>query len=167
MDTVENDPSTNSGMIYRLNAGFGFRVAGNNAKNDGILGNLEIGYQSKPFLGGRFSTETGTSIDLFGETSHVGAYFQLNYHINRFWTLGLRGLAGGISDEKEQRAPTEDEQDLGALTHGALQLSYRLDKNFFLGARVGAEWQFYGNSSGDQGTQMSLFSYLNLAYHFE
>lgn len=165
MTSLENFQLLSPGMVYRLNAGFGLRIAGDNANNDGVLGNLEIGYQSQSFFG-KFSTETGTSIDLFGETSHVGAYFQLNYHINQSWILGLRGLAGGVSDEKEQRAISDDAQDFGAMTYGALQLSYRLDKNFYLGIRGALEWQIFGKSSGDQGTQASLLSFLNLAYHF-
>ena len=165
MDPIDTSRVFSPGLVYRLNMGFGLRVAGDNAKNDGILGNLEIGYQSRIFLD-RFSTESGTTIDLFGETSHFGAYFQINYHPHRDWIIGVRGMAGGVSDEKEKTAPGEDEQDFGFITHGSVQVSYQLDPHFWLGARTGMEWQVYGKSGGDQGTQASLLAFLNLAYRF-
>ena len=165
MDIFEKTRVLNPGTPLPANMGFGLRIAGDQAKNDGILGNLEIGYQSQIFLD-RFSTESGTTIDLFGETSHFGAYFQLNYHPHRSWIIGLRGAAGGVSDEKERSANGGDEQDFGFIAHGAAQVSYRLDEHFFLGMRGGMEWQVYGKSGGDQGTQASLMGFLNLAYHF-
>jgi len=171
MDICDTLRPVNAGMVYRLNGGFGWRVAGDNAKNDGILATLEVGYQS-PVFWDRFSIESGTSLDLFGETEHLAAYLQFNYHLQRRWTLSLHTMAGGVSDDKEKTAVSdpnssgEDKQDFGGITHGALQISYRADQNFFLGFRAGMEWQLYGKSGGDQGTQLSLFTLLNLAYHY-
>lgn len=158
------------GMTYRLNAGFGFRVAGDNAKNDGLLGTLEIGYRTGRF-GDHFSLETGSSLDLFGETQHLAAYAQLNYHPHQDWILSLRTMAGGVSDDKEKTAAAanpsgEDEQDLGAVTHGSLQVSYRVEPSVFLGMRSGLEWQIYGKSGGDQGTQVSWINLFHLGYQF-
>ena len=153
----------NPGLIYRLNTGIGFRLAGENAQNDGILGEFDIGYQSEP-LSDHYSLEAGSSIDLFGETQHVEAYVQFNYHPHRQWVLSLRTTGGGVSDEREQ-ANADDKQDFGAILNGSLQISYRLDKNFWLGLRSGVDAQAYGKSGDDQGTQYSLANYLSLAYH--
>jgi len=164
MDPIQIPESLNPGLIYRLNGGFGFRIAGDNAHNDGILGTLEIGYQTRR-IGKYFSFESGSSLDLFGETEHLAAYFQINYHPDARWVLSLRSLWGGVSDEKEKAAVGEDKQDFGLIANGCLQGSYRLDQNFYIGLRSGLEWQVFGKSGGDQGTQVGLVSYLNLAYH--
>jgi hypothetical protein len=163
--------SENSGMLYRLHAGYGFRIAGGNAENDGMLAQMDIAYRTTPLFG-PFSLEAGSSLDFFGETEHMAAYLQLNYHANERWIISLRGFGGGVKDKKEPTAATtptnteKDTDDLGGIVQAWLGGSYRLDQKFDLGAALGMDWELYGKSGGDQGTQISLVNYLNLAYRF-
>lgn len=173
MDSIQKAKA--DGLLYRLNAGYRFRVAGSNAHNDGIHADIDIGYQSQRFAGGHLSLETGSSIDLFGETSHLGAYLQLNYHATDRWILSLRSIGAGAEDDKEASSATTqvngtvsttDREDFGGLFEADLLGSYRLDRNLLLGLRCGYNLQAYGHEGGDQGTQHSIATLLNLAYHF-
>ena len=159
-----------SGLLYRLHAGYGFRLGGGNAENDGILAQMDIAYRSTPLFGD-FSLEAGSSMDFFGETEHLAAYLQLNYHANDRWIFSLRGFGGGVKDKREPttnvavNTAEKDGDDLGGIVQAWLGGSYRLDDKFDLGAAVGLDWELYGKSGGDQGTQLGLVQYLNLAYH--
>jgi hypothetical protein len=160
-----------SGLIYRLHAGYGFRLSGGDAENDGMLAQMDIAYRTEPLFG-NFSLESGSSLDFFGETEHLAAYLQLNYHAGDRWMFSLRGFGGGVKDKKEPTAVTtlqnteQDTDDLGGIFQGWLMGSYRIDQRFDVGAAAGLGWELYGKSGGDQGIQMSLVNYLNLAYHF-
>lgn len=155
-----------SGIVYRMNAGYRLRIAGDNAHNDGIQAEMDFGYRSRRFFADQFSLETGSSTDLFGETQNLTAYFQLNYHASERWTLSLRALGGGVNDEKETTAPGSDNDDFGGLFGGAVLGAFQLDKNFFAGLRCGYQAEVFGAGGGDQGTQHSLSTLLNLAYLF-
>jgi hypothetical protein len=174
IDLGQNPDRT--GLIYRLNAGYRFRIGGGNAHNDGIQAEMDIGYQSRRFFDGYLSIETGSSLDLFGETEHLGAYFQLNLHYRDHWIFSARAMGAGINDDKEQKnSPTppssapeksEDSDDFGGAVDLSLMAAYRLDRNFLFGLRAGYHLQAYGNGGTDQGTQHSLATLLNLAYQF-
>lgn len=157
------------GLLFRLNAGYGFRLAGSDAQNDGILGQMDIAYRSGPLLG-PFSLESGSSLDFFGETRHLAAYLQINYHANQRFSLSLRGFGGGVQDNREtppagSAAPAGgDTDDFGGIVQGWMLGEYRLQPNFSVGAAVGLDWEMYGESGGDQGTQMGLVNFLNIAY---
>jgi len=162
------------GLIYRFNTGYQFRIGGSDAKNDGILAQMDIGYQSGIFLE-HFSIETGSSVDFFGETEHLAAYFQFNYHYQPRWIFSLRLTGGGIEDEKEKTPSStlpvssqkpEDKQDGGGLFDVSMLGSYSLGQNFQVGLRVGFNIQAYGNGPEDQGTQYSLSLLSHLAYLF-
>jgi hypothetical protein len=156
-------------LLFRVHAGYGFRLRGNDAQNDGILGQMDIAYRSAPFAG-RFSIESGSSMDFFGETEHLAAYLQLNYHASQRFTLSLRGFGGGVQDDREASpaasgaAADSDRDDLGGIVQTWILGEYRIDPKFSVGAAVGMDWQIYGNGGGDQGTQMGLVNFLNLAY---
>jgi len=176
MDQIQLSPDLDrNGLIYRMNAGYRFRFAGSDAQNDGIQAEMDIGYRSRRFFGDRFSLESGSTIDLFGETEHLGAYLQLNYHHRDHWIFSARAMGGGVSDNKEAK-PTattpaaakasEDSDDLGEIFGFSLMGAYRLDANFILGARIGYIGEAFGNGPGDQGTQHSLTMLANLAYQF-
>jgi len=176
MDDIPIVPNLDrTGLIYRMNAGYRFRFAGSNAQNDGIQAEMDIGYRSKRFFDNRFSLETGSSIDLFGETEHLGAYLQLNYHHRDHWIFSLRAMGGGVSDDKESKPSTTaastagkqgDSDDLGGVYGFSLMGAYRLDANFIAGVRIGYLGEAFGNGDGDQGTQHSLVMLANLAYQF-
>ncbi len=156
-------------LLLRMNAGYGFRVWGGDAQNDGILGQMDLAYRTA-LLGGRISIESGSSLDFFGETEHLAAYLQINYHPSRRFNLGLRGFGGGIQDDRELQpasspnAVGEDTDDLGGIVQGWIMGEYRIDEDFSFGAAVGLDGQFYGKGSGDQGTQWGLVNFLNLGY---
>ena len=165
MDPVPNPEST--GLIYRLNAGYRFRIAGRDAKNDGIHVDMDIGYQSQRYFE-RLSFETGSTLDFFGETSHLGAYFQLNFHKPDRWIFSLRTIGAGASDDKEDTGSNQaaDTHDFGGIFALSLMGAYQLNSNFILGLRVGYNLQAYGEKGSDQGTQHSLTTLANLAYQF-
>jgi hypothetical protein len=155
-------------MIFRLNAGYGFRLGGGDAQNDGIRGQMDMAYRSAP-LAGPISVESGTSLDFFGETEHLAAYLQFNFHASQHFTLALRGFGGGVQDDREANAtsttPSEaDSDDLGGMVQAWILGEYRIHLNFFLGAAVGLDWQIYGTKGTDQGTQTGLVNFLHLAY---
>lgn len=150
-------------LLFRLHGGYGFRLGGDDAQNDGILGQFDIAYRSEPLIG-PLSLESGSSLDLFGETQHLAAYLQLNLHITSRFNLGLRGFGGGVKDDRETvPASGEDTDDLGGIVQAWLMGEYQIKQNFTLGATVGLDWQFYGDG-GDQGTQWGLLSLLSLSY---
>ena len=167
MDDVSLFPTEQrSGLIYRLNAGYRFRIAGSDAQNDGIQADMDIGYQSKRFYRDKFSLETGSTLDLFGETEHLGAYLQLNYHHRDHWIFSVRAMGGGVNDDREAAAGEGDSDDLGGIFGVSWLGSYRLDENFIAGIRASYFGEAYGNAGGDQGTQHSLAGLLHLAYKF-
>lgn len=156
-------------MQFRLHAGYGFRLGGSDAQNDGILGQVDIAYRSSPLFG-PFTLEAGSSLDFFGETEHLAAYLQLNYHLSPRFSLALRGFGGGVKDDRESDSNTPstngDTDDLGGIVQGWLMGEYRINPQFSVGAAVGLDWQLYGKSGGDQGTQLGLVNFLNLGYRF-
>lgn len=166
MDAVQK--AEPNGLLYRLNAGVRFRIEGQDAQNDGLHADLDIGYQSLRYANRRLSLETGSTLDLFGETEHLGAYLQFNYHSSDRLTFSLRTIGAGVNDDKEGAAsdPAVDSDDLGGLFEADLIGAYRLDRNFILGLRIGYNLQAYGEDGTDQGTQHSLSTLANLAYQF-
>jgi len=155
-----------TGLIYRFHAGYRFRFAGDSAKNDGIQAEMDIGYQSGRIFNGRLSFETGSTIDLFGETEHLGAYVQANFHPKERWVLALRGMGGGVSDDQESPSPSKDSDDFGGIFEFSFMTFYQFDKNLSVGTRLGYNLQHFGKDGGDQGTQHGLSTLLNLAYYF-
>ena len=166
-----------TGLIYRLNAGYRFRLAGGDANNDGIHVDMDIGYQSQRYLKSRLSFETGSTVDFFGETAHLGAYFQLNlHHWDRWgdrWVFSLRTVGAGVGDEEEganvdaQAGDSlEDTHDFGGIFEANLMGAVRVHENLFLGLRLAYNLQAYGEKGTDQGTQHSLATLANLAYQF-
>lgn len=156
-------------LLTRVHAGYGFRLGGGDAQNDGILGQIDIAYRSAPLVG-QFSIESGSSMDFFGETEHLAAYLQLNYHAGQRFSLSLRGFGGGVQDDREANpiassAGTEaDTDDLGGIIQAWMLGEYRIDSQFSLGAAIGVDWQMFGKAGGDQGTQWGLVNFINLGY---
>lgn len=171
MDNLVPNSKQNSGIVYRLNVGYRLRIGGETANNDGIQADMDIGYRSRRFCQDRFSLESGSSVDLFGETEHLGAYLQFNYHLRDSWILSVRALGGGVSDDKETNGgnvatASGDSDDFGGIYGLFLMGGYRLDENFVAGVRGGYLVETFGKGGGDQGTQHSLMGLLSLAYLF-
>lgn len=155
--------SDSRNLLFRIHAGYGVRLSGDDAQNDGFLGQLDIAYRSENLIG-PLSLESGSSMDFFGETQHLAAYLQLNLQIKPSFHLALRGFGGGVKDDLETDTPSgEDTDDLGGIAQVWLMGDYQIRPNLALGASIGLDWQIYGGN-GDQGTQLGLLNLLNLSY---
>src|SRR5918996_4032260 len=119
-----NQSQDRTGLICRFHAGYRLRLVGDSANNDGIQAEMDFGYQTRKFFDGRLTLETGSTLDLFGETEHLAAYIQANFHPKDRWVLALRAMGGGVSDDKEPSrtstapsgsAEAQDSDDFGGI----------------------------------------------------